>query len=741
MTTIAADPSPITTNNSSLPDARQAAARRRSSDLRAPPPGPPPSDRRQSGVLTPPPPRPAEGLPGRPAQPLQLKDGKPGAPAAGASARDAEETATAVGVASAAPAATAASANRQVAADDNRRGSGSAASALRRVSFSNYGGPPTNGTRKGSDEGAVGGTAAGAVGVVQPGSGAALPSPSQSLPQIQRRRRSSETMSGPGRPAPPRPPGNPPPPSIDNHGVRRYSITNEISGNNEVNFSRRMSKVEAPGGDGAPPAPSDVASQSHDAGLDETSKGVPAVSGSSLGDHNNSNNSRKSGERTSRTSNQQPSSAPEGRAAVLWYNMGVTKQKDGDVRGAVECYQRAARDGHAKAQHNLAAVFEKGFADVPKDDAEAVRLFRLAAEQGLAESSYSLAMHLKFGLGTNQDDAQCVYYLERASEQGLAKAMFNLGLMYEKRRGISPEAQEADLLEATRECYEAAAEAGVTKAMVRTFISVRLWNLALCYERGVGVARDPLAAQALQQQCRDREREGQLRRGAPPPPSAATGGREVTPPFARRRSSHPSNSGAPRSSPRADEGRRDNDSDDDNDSGGNNKKRDRSSERKRSSRRRSSLSSSSVPAATPPPPKVAPPNAMAAGGSPKADTEASAAASRRSSSSSKQPPYKYVPKADRPLQSRRGAAAEEDEEEEAAPSASSQSERFLPQPRERKNSLMLRPTPQAIARVKAAVERRKKLQAAAMASSAAAAAASAGTEGKSPGGPTPETAR
>ena len=51
--------------------------------------------------------------------------------------------------------------------------------------------------------------------------------------------------------------------------------------------------------------------------------------------------------------------------------------------------------------------------------------------------------------------------------QGLAKAMFNLGLMYEKRRGVSQEVPEADLLEATRECYGAAAEAGVTKAMVR----------------------------------------------------------------------------------------------------------------------------------------------------------------------------------------------------------------------------------------------------------------------------------
>lgn len=38
--------------------------------------------------------------------------------------------------------------------------------------------------------------------------------------------------------------------------------------------------------------------------------------------------------------------------------------------------------------------------------------------------------------------------------------------MYEKRRGVSSDAPEAGLLEATRECYQAAAESGVTKAMV-----------------------------------------------------------------------------------------------------------------------------------------------------------------------------------------------------------------------------------------------------------------------------------
>ncbi|CAM9570311.1 unnamed protein product [Scytosiphon promiscuus] len=178
--------------------------------------------------------------------------------------------------------------------------------------------------------------------------------------------------------------------------------------------------------------------------------------------------------------------------------MGVTKQKERDAKGAVECYERAVNDGHAKAQHNLAAIYEKGIPGVPKDDVEAVRLFRLAAEQGLAESSYSLAMHLKFGLGVRQDDAQCVFYLEQASEQGLAKAMFNLGLMYEKRRGINQDIPEADLLEATRDCYEAAAEAGVTKAMV---------NLGVLYLSGQLPGRDKGEALGCFQRAAD---EGDL---------------------------------------------------------------------------------------------------------------------------------------------------------------------------------------------------------------------------------------
>lgn len=303
--------------------------------------------------------------------------------------------------------------------DDAAQDSESAASALRRVSFSKTGGAvPTKTQEQGEDSGSSGvnearlhdkigtGGPTHAEGGIEPGSSTTSPKPNQPLPNLQQRRRSSQSMGGLGKPAPPRPPGNPPPMSQDQ--IRRYSISNEISGG--YDFSRRMSMVGPPSGGEAPSSltgnnAANVENNSvgKGGGGDVATKpSIGAVNGhpsraSNLGGNSNSNdnNSGKEGRRQSKPE-------LEGRAAVLWYNMGVTKQKERDARGAVECYERAVKDGHAKAQHNLAAIYEKGVPGVPKDDAEAVRLFRLAAEQGLAESSYSLAMHLKFGLGDDR---------------------------------------------------------------------------------------------------------------------------------------------------------------------------------------------------------------------------------------------------------------------------------------------------------------------------------------------------
>ncbi|CAM9856371.1 unnamed protein product, partial [Ectocarpus sp. 13 AM-2016] len=232
----------------------------------------------------------------------------------------------------------------------------------------------------------------------------------------------------------------------------------------------------------------------------------------------------------------------------------------------------------------------------------------------------------------------------------------------------------------------------------------------------------------LQQQCRDREAGGRR-------PSVTSDQAGPLAPHPRR-SSDPSASAIP----------------------------DNGSDSKINARRRSSgRRSSSDPLVTPPPPEGAPPPTATRGNiSPESATTS---ASRRSSSSSKQP-YKYVPKRDGPLPTDTVGRPSTSSNSQAAevPAAWGKTERNSqdfphqgaaddaasptgartrgpasapwtpPPPRDRKNSLLLKPTPQAIARVKAAVERRKKLQ-------AAAASAATATDARNPDGLPPAAER
>jgi TPR repeat protein len=60
-----------------------------------------------------------------------------------------------------------------------------------------------------------------------------------------------------------------------------------------------------------------------------------------------------------------------------------------DDAEAVRLYRLAAAQGHARAQNNLGFMFEDGLG-VAKDTAEAIRLYRLAAAQGVAAATAAL---------------------------------------------------------------------------------------------------------------------------------------------------------------------------------------------------------------------------------------------------------------------------------------------------------------------------------------------------------------
>ena len=80
---------------------------------------------------------------------------------------------------------------------------------------------------------------------------------------------------------------------------------------------------------------------------------------------------------------------------------------------------------------------------VPQDIGEAVRWYRLAAEQGDADGQSQLGAMYADGTGVPQDDAEAVRWYRLAADQGYATAQLNLGLMYANGLGVPEDDAEA----------------------------------------------------------------------------------------------------------------------------------------------------------------------------------------------------------------------------------------------------------------------------------------------------------
>ena len=102
----------------------------------------------------------------------------------------------------------------------------------------------------------------------------------------------------------------------------------------------------------------------------------------------------------------------------------------------LEDLTRCAEDGDAEAQGSLGLRYYAGGGAAPLDYAEALRWFRLAAEQGSAEAQVMLGVMNAGGLGLPKDDAKALRWYQMAAEQGHATAQFNIGLTYAPDTGV-----------------------------------------------------------------------------------------------------------------------------------------------------------------------------------------------------------------------------------------------------------------------------------------------------------------
>jgi TPR repeat protein len=73
------------------------------------------------------------------------------------------------------------------------------------------------------------------------------------------------------------------------------------------------------------------------------------------------------------------------------------------------------------AQYNLGVCYLDG-SGVTKNDVEAVRLYRLAADQGYAQAQFYLGACYQQGIGVPKNEAEAVRWYRLAASQGHASA-------------------------------------------------------------------------------------------------------------------------------------------------------------------------------------------------------------------------------------------------------------------------------------------------------------------------------
>ena len=154
------------------------------------------------------------------------------------------------------------------------------------------------------------------------------------------------------------------------------------------------------------------------------------------------------------------------------------QQSEADRKMLAEIRAKAEK-GDAPSQCDLGNAFSFGNLGVEKDEIEAVKWYRKAADQNVANAQYNLGCCYDDGEGVAKDVGEAVKWYRKAADQNVANAQNNLGLCYAKGQGV-----EKDYVEAVK-WYRKAAEQNFANAQV---------NLGNRYAYGEGVAKDYVEA-------------------------------------------------------------------------------------------------------------------------------------------------------------------------------------------------------------------------------------------------------
>ena len=127
--------------------------------------------------------------------------------------------------------------------------------------------------------------------------------------------------------------------------------------------------------------------------------------------------------------------ATPGAIAQIVDEPAVRAYREGDFETAYRLWRAAAEQGVAIAEHNVGVMFQKG-EFVTRDYAEAYRWHRRAAGRGHAPAQHRRGVLFQEGWGVARDPVEAAAWFVRAAEQGYARAQNNLGVVYEAGQGV-----------------------------------------------------------------------------------------------------------------------------------------------------------------------------------------------------------------------------------------------------------------------------------------------------------------
>ena len=137
---------------------------------------------------------------------------------------------------------------------------------------------------------------------------------------------------------------------------------------------------------------------------------------------------------------------------------GLAAARAGDMQAAWDIWKPLADAGDARAQSNIGVMYDNG-SIVAEDDAEAVRWFLLAAEDGFPTGQFNLANMYKNGAGVEQNLTVALGWYHAAARQGHPQAQMALMQAYYFGNGATPDNALAYMW------ITIAAEAGFAEAM------------------------------------------------------------------------------------------------------------------------------------------------------------------------------------------------------------------------------------------------------------------------------------